>query len=122
MKRKIFQRAGLALIVIWTLSLLARPAAAQQPPGGVNAWGLNTSGQLGDELMQSSSTPQHSWNASSVTGIAAGGYHSLAVKSDGTVLAWGDNSSGNLGNGTSISSRNVTPIPGLTGVVAVAAA
>jgi len=27
-------------------------------------------------------------------GIAAGGYHSLGLKSDGSVVAWGDNSSG----------------------------
>ena len=44
------------------------------------------------------------------TKIAAGGYHDLALKSDGTVVAWGDNSSG------------ASTVPaGLNGVVAIAA-
>ena len=32
--------------------------------------------------------------------IAAGLYHSLALKQDGTVWAWGDNDYGQLGDGT----------------------
>ena len=32
--------------------------------------------------------------------VAAGGYHTLALKNDGTVWAWGNNSSGQLGDGT----------------------
>lgn len=32
--------------------------------------------------------------------ISAGGYHSLAIKSDGTLWGWGTNSSGELGTGT----------------------
>jgi hypothetical protein len=46
-----------------------------------------------------------------VTAIAAGDYHSLALKSDGTVVAWGDDSDGQ------------TDVPaGLKGVTAIAAA
>ena len=29
-----------------------------------------------------------------MTAIAAGNFHNLALKSDGTVVAWGDNSDG----------------------------
>jgi hypothetical protein len=32
--------------------------------------------------------------------VAAGDYHTLAIKSDGTLWAWGDNSDGQLGDGT----------------------
>ncbi len=47
---------------------------------------------------------------SDVTAVAAGGYHSMALKGDGTVVAWGDNSVGE------------TNVPaGLTGVRAIAA-
>ena len=45
-----------------------------------------------------------------VVAIAAGGYHSLALKYDGTVVAWGDDSVGQT---------NVPP--GLSNVVAIAA-
>ncbi len=47
---------------------------------------------------------------SNAAAIAAGGYHSLALKQDGTVVAWGDNSDGQ------------TNVPsGLSNVIAVAA-
>ena len=39
-------------------------------------------------------------NLTGVVAIAAGGTHSLALKSDGTVWAWGYNYYGQLGNGT----------------------
>jgi len=39
--------------------------------------------------------------------VTAGGFHSLAIKSDGTLWAWGRNSDGQLGNGTIVSS----PLP-----------
>ncbi|MDB5052231.1 MAG: hypothetical protein JWM44_281, partial [Bacilli bacterium] len=65
----------------------------------VAAWGDNSVGQT--------SVPA---GLTSVVAIAAGGNHSLALKSDGTVAAWGDNSQGQ------------TTLPaGLTGVVAIAA-
>ncbi len=47
---------------------------------------------------------------SNVVAIAAGDYHSLALKSDGTVVGWGYNGDG-----------QTTPPAGLTGVVAIAA-
>lgn len=41
--------------------------------------------------------------------IAAGSYHSLALKSNGTLWAWGQNSSGQLGDGT-IATRRTSPV------------
>nr|WP_232342013.1 MULTISPECIES: RCC1 domain-containing protein [Bifidobacterium] len=40
---------------------------------------------------------------------SAGGYHSLAVGSDGNVYAWGSNYNGQLGDGTTVSNR-YTPV------------
>ena len=37
---------------------------------------------------------------SGITQLSAGGFHVLALKSNGTVLAWGSNGSGQLGDGT----------------------
>ena len=58
--------------------------------------------------------------------VASGGYHSLALKSDGTVWAWGANSSCELGDGTKTDRSNPVQVmesPGvpMTGVTAIAA-
>ena len=57
----------------------------------------------------------------SVIAVAAGGSHSLALKSDGTVWAWGSNSNGQLGDGTFNFHPTPTQVPGLTGIIAIAA-
>jgi hypothetical protein len=51
--------------------------------------------------------------------IAAGNFHSLALKSDGTVWAWGNNFYGELGDGTTTHRSSPVQVIGLTGVVAV---
>src|SRR6266436_2678388 len=60
-------------------------ANAQIPAGTVVAWGNNLSGQT--------NVPVGLTNA---VGIAAGWYHSLALKSDGTVVGWGTNANGQI--------------------------
>ncbi|MEJ0044958.1 MAG: hypothetical protein WDN04_01495 [Rhodospirillales bacterium] len=44
-------------------------------------------------------------NLTNVVAIAAGFFHSLAIKSDGSVWAWGLNSTGQLGNNTIVNSN-----------------
>jgi alpha-tubulin suppressor-like RCC1 family protein len=59
----------------------------------------------------------------SVAAVAAGQYHTLALRRDGTVLSWGNASEGRLGDGTSGRSQS-SSLPGLVGVdgiVAIAA-
>jgi alpha-tubulin suppressor-like RCC1 family protein len=53
---------------------------------------------------------------------SAGDNHSLALRSDGTVLSWGRNDYGELGTGTTTSRPTPGPVPGLTGIIQVAAA
>ncbi|HAW53019.1 MAG TPA: hypothetical protein DCX54_11930, partial [Flavobacteriales bacterium] len=75
--------------------------------GTVWAWGDNTNGQLGD----GSVAGQRNFPVKvvgingvdtlrDVVGIAAGGNHSLAIRSDGSVVSWGLNNSGQLGDST----------------------
>ncbi len=47
--------------------------------------------------------------------------HCLALKADGTVMAWGENYYGKLGNGTTNGVNTAIPVPGLIGIVDIAA-
>lgn len=91
----------------------------------VLAWGFNRQGQLGDGTNFNTNTPVPvSLPAgTTITNIAAGGVHSLAVTSTGTVLAWGENDEGQLGNGSRTSSNTPVPVslPAGTRITAVAA-
>jgi alpha-tubulin suppressor-like RCC1 family protein len=68
-----------------------------------------------------SSSPAQVPGLTAVTQVAAGGLHSLALRSDGTVWAWGNNWFGQLGNGTGTASSTPVQVPGLTGVIQVSA-
>jgi alpha-tubulin suppressor-like RCC1 family protein len=106
---------------------------ALKSDGTVWSWGYNSSGELGDNTTQIRYSPVQvrgpggTGYLTGVTAIAAGWYHSLALKNDGTVWGWGDNSSYQLGDNTW--SDRYTPIqvlgPGgtgtLSGITAIAA-
>ncbi len=71
--------------------------------GTVAAWGDNEHGQLGDNSMTLSRVPvnvnlEGVLAGKTVVAVAAGGWHNLALCSDGTVAAWGGNQSGELGD------------------------
>jgi alpha-tubulin suppressor-like RCC1 family protein/uncharacterized protein YkwD len=94
--------------------------------GSVWAWGYNTHGQLGDgdgSVGTLRKTPVQVSNLSEVVAIAAGIFHSLALKNDGSVWAWGDNASGQLGDGTTSDQSEPVKlfIPDISGAVAIAA-
>ncbi|TMF58097.1 MAG: RCC1 repeat-containing protein [Chloroflexi bacterium] len=99
----------------------AATASVAAVPSTPWAWGDNGFGQLGDGSTIQRNAPVPVGGLSGVTTIAGGGYHSLAVKSDGTVWAWGLNLYGELGNGTTTNSSTPVPVSGLTGVTAIAA-
>ena len=92
--------------------------------GQVLAWGSNSYGQLGNGSTTNSSTPVAVSlpSGTTVTAIAAGFYHSLALTSSGQVLAWGWNFYGQLGNGTTTNSSTPVPVslPSGTTVTAIA--
>ncbi|WP_019900689.1 Ig-like domain repeat protein [Salinispora arenicola] len=101
------------------------PSAAAGPPGTGLAWGDNAESQLGDGTTTNRSTPVtvDVPADTTITAVAAGQGHSLAVTSAGTVLAWGANSSGQLGDGTTTprSTPVAVDLPAGTTVTAVAA-
>jgi len=75
--------------------------------GKVYTWGYNLQGQLGDGSNDDRSLPVPAQTAGSadlqeVQTVGAGGFHSFAIKNDGTVWAWGKNLSGQLGDGSKV--------------------
>jgi alpha-tubulin suppressor-like RCC1 family protein len=100
------------------------------------SWGDNSQGQLGKNSTISFPWPRPlagpdcpeygTCGLHSISAIAAGAFHSLALKGTGaaagTVWAWGSNSRGQLGDGT-IGGRELLPVQvmGIADVVAIAA-
>ena len=72
--------------------------------GTVYGWGDNSSGQVGNGSIDPFHTrPRAVTGVTNAVAIAAGGSHSLAVRSrqaGRTVVAWGNNTRGQLGNST----------------------
>jgi alpha-tubulin suppressor-like RCC1 family protein len=88
---------------------------ALQTDGTVWIWGHNDFGQLGDGTSGTDrKTPVKVSNLSGVKAIAAGGKHSLALKTDGTVWTWGYNYYGQLGDGTTTNSSTPVQVSGET--------
>ena len=101
---------------------------AVKADGSVIAWGHNSNGQIGDGTSGPGNdrlTPVQvnglNWPVSRVRGVAAGDYHSLALRDDGFVFAWGQGLYGQLGNSQTGNVTTPSAIPGLNSIVAVAA-
>ena len=82
----------------------------------VSATGLATAQAVGATVLITATCEGKSASASvTVRGAvmsrtAAGGAHTVAIKSDGTLWAWGSNGGGQLGDGTTIARLTPTPI------------
>jgi len=93
--------------------------AAIKTNGELWMWGVNTSGQLGQNSISSSfggysspvQIPGTTWSKAHV-----GRKHTLAIKTDGTLWAWGDGSAGPLGQNQPNTADYSSPVqlPGTT--------
>lgn len=97
-------------------------ACALTTTGGVNCWGSNWSGELGDGSYTQRLTPVDvSGLTSGVTALAAGANHTCAITSGGTVKCWGGNAFGELGDGTILTRNSPVSVQGLEhGITAIA--
>lgn len=105
-------------------------SVALKSDGTVWMWGYNGSGNLGDAatiINRPNPVMTAQGPLGGVVAIAAGGFHSLALKSDGTVMAWGRNASGQLGDnscewrGAAVPVKEVGGVGVLNRVIAIAA-
>jgi alpha-tubulin suppressor-like RCC1 family protein len=101
------------------------PRAPAAAAGTALAWGDNHSGQLGDGTIIDRHQPVGVQlpSGTTVTALATGGKHSIALTSAGTVLAWGSNHFGQLGDGKTVDSHTPVQVamPKGTVVTAIAA-
>ena len=84
-------------------------------------WGWNRNGQLGDATLADKVTPVRIGSDNTWSQVAAGEYHSLGLKSDGTLWAWGLNGNGQMGTGTQVALSVPTEVGTDTTCVAIAA-
>jgi len=91
--------------------------------GGVQCWGENNSGKLGDGSTSKRTTPVAvAGLGSGVASVAAGDYHTCALTTAGAVQCWGNNYYGQLGDGSTTPSSTPVAVVGLgSGVASVAA-
>jgi alpha-tubulin suppressor-like RCC1 family protein len=89
--------------------------------GGVQCWGNNSNGQLGNNSTTNSPVPVAvSGLSSGVLAVSAGWNHACAVTTAGGVRCWGDNEFGELGNNSTMQSPVPVVVSGLSsGVAAV---
>ena len=97
-------------------------SVALKNDGTIWVWGDNEYGQLGDNLHgyeDNKSMPRMIAALDEIKAIAAGDFHTIALKNDGTVWVWGHNKLGQLGGGNiDVQAYRYTPasVIGLTGV------
>ena len=82
--------------------------------GTLWTWGCNGDGQLGDVTTLDRSSPiQTISGGTNWKQVSGGGFHTAAIKTDGTLWLWGANGAGQLGDGTT--SPKSSPVQTISG-------
>ena len=91
--------------------------------GGIDCWGANDDGQLGDGTMSDRALPVAVFGlAGTAQAVSPGGAHTCALLSVGGVECWGANDFGQVGDGTKAFRYHPVPVSGLvSGAQAIAA-
>jgi alpha-tubulin suppressor-like RCC1 family protein len=90
--------------------------------GNIYSTGRNDRGQLGDGTTIDKNLPTRVLTSlSDFTAVAAGRYHSMALKSNGTVWSWGFSNYGQLGDGTTYTRYSPVQVITLTSIIRIAA-
>ena len=112
--------AGLDCIV--SISAGGYTSYAVRSDGTVWSFGFNGHGELGRGTIGGwSATPAPVPGIDDAVTVAAGGYHALVQRANGTALSWGRNLEGQLGDGTNMHQPSPVAVPNLSGVNAVRA-
>jgi alpha-tubulin suppressor-like RCC1 family protein len=90
--------------------------AAIKTDGTLWTWGMASFGRLGNNQASDRYSPVTSFaGGTNWKQVACGGYHTSAIKTDGTLWTWGRNAYGQLGNNTTQSFGISTPITTFAG-------
>ncbi|MCL2680215.1 MAG: hypothetical protein FWF11_01860, partial [Coriobacteriia bacterium] len=85
-------------------------SAAVKDDGTLWSWGENWFGQTGLDIGPGDQeTPAQVGTATNWAQVSAGGWHSLAIRTDGTLWAWGATENGGTGLGPLVTGDQLTP-------------
>jgi alpha-tubulin suppressor-like RCC1 family protein len=94
---------------------------ARKSDGTVWAWGRNAEGELGSGSISSNRTrADQVVQLAQVRALAAGDWHALAVRNDGSVWGWGNGAYGQLGNNSGADQPTPVQANGISGIDSVA--
>jgi len=89
--------------------------------GAMQCWGINNSGQFGNNTTTSSNIPVNVSGITAAVAISAGGNNSCALLSTGAMQCWGSGGFGQIGDGFTTQRNTPTDVSGVTGLTGVRA-